>query len=81
MRVSNTVRQLFPEFETLCRDLTGATAAAIIYAGLAPEAIRQQSEADWVAHVLYTSENPKQVRTNSLSSGAFHGCSTLRTRV
>jgi transposase len=47
----NSVRQLFPEMEHVFKDLTSLTAAAILAAGLAPQAIARQREAEFVASV------------------------------
>src|SRR5512135_853755 len=40
----NTVRQLFPDFQQVFQDLSGATAAAIITAGRLPQHLAQHSE-------------------------------------
>lgn len=47
----NTVRQLFPEFETVFKDFTGAAASAVLAAGACPQQIRTRSEADFIAQV------------------------------
>jgi transposase len=47
----NTVRQLFPEFEQVFKDLSGATAAAVIAAGLWPRVIATHSEHTFLASV------------------------------
>jgi transposase len=52
--LTNTVRQLLPEFEEVFKDLTGATAAAILAAGACPQQLRSQSEAEFVAQVRAT---------------------------
>lgn len=50
----NTLRQLFPEVEQVFQDLTGITARAVLATGLSPAAIRQQSEAEFLAAVRRT---------------------------
>jgi transposase len=47
----NTVRQLFPEFEQVFKNVSGATAAAVIAAGLVPRVIGVQSEDLFLASV------------------------------
>lgn len=47
----NTVRQLFPEFEQVFKDVSSATAAAVIGAGLVPHVICTHSEDSFVASV------------------------------
>jgi len=47
----NTVRQLFPEFEQVFKDVSGATAAAVIGAGLLPHVIGTNSEDLFLASV------------------------------
>lgn len=47
----NTVRQLFPEFQQVFKDLSGATASAIIEAGVLPQRIAQPREAEFLAQV------------------------------
>jgi transposase len=47
----NTVRQLFPDFQQVFKDLSGATAQAIICAGVLPQHIAQGSEAQFLAQV------------------------------
>ncbi len=47
----NTVRQLFPEFEQVFKDVTGLTARAVIGAGLVPQAISTQAERLFLASV------------------------------
>jgi transposase len=47
----NTVRQLFPEFEQVFKDVSGATAAAVIDAGLLPHVIGTFSEDLFLASV------------------------------
>ncbi len=47
----NTVRQLFPEFERVFKDVSGATASAVIGAGLLPQVICTHSEDTFVASV------------------------------
>lgn len=47
----NTVRQLFPEFQQVFKDVSGATALAVIEAGVLPAAIAAQSESEWLGRV------------------------------
>ncbi len=47
----NTVRQLFPEFEQVFKDLSGVTAQAVISAGLLPHIISTHSENTYLASV------------------------------
>lgn len=47
----NTVRQLFPEFQQVFKDLSGATASAIIEAGGLPQHIALCSEAEFLIQV------------------------------
>jgi transposase len=47
----NTVRQLFPEFEQVFKDVSGFTATAVIAAGLNPRLISTQSPSEFVANV------------------------------
>ena len=47
----NTVRQVFPEFEQVFKDVSGATATAAISAGLVPQEIGRESESTYVAKV------------------------------
>jgi hypothetical protein len=47
----NTVRQLFPEFEQVFKDVSGATAGAVICAGLLPHVIGTHSEDLFLASV------------------------------
>ena len=47
----NTVRQLFPDFQQVFKDLSGATAQAIICAGVLPQHLAQQSEPEFLARV------------------------------
>jgi transposase len=47
----NTVRQLFPEFKQVFQDVSGATASAIICAGLSPRVIGTHSENTFLASV------------------------------
>jgi transposase len=47
----NTVRQLFPEFERVFKDVSGATAGAVIVAGLLPHVIGTYSEDLFLASV------------------------------
>jgi len=56
--LTNTVRQLFPELEQVFKDLSGATALAVIRAGLCPQQMRLHSEAEFVTKVreVFTGE-------------------------
>lgn len=82
----NTVRQLFPEFEQVFKDVSGATAAAVICAGLEPPAIRTQGEATFVASVrnhftgrrLCVSQVRRLYRLADHSSGCPEAAKTLR---
>jgi transposase len=47
----NTVRQLFPEFEQVFKDVSGATAGAVIAAGLLPHVIDTHTEHTFLASV------------------------------
>jgi hypothetical protein len=47
----NTVRQLFPEFEQVFKDVSGSTAGAVISAGLLPHVIGTYSEDLFLASV------------------------------
>lgn len=47
----NTVRQLFPNFQEVFKDLSGTTASAIICAGVLPQHLAQQSEREFLSHV------------------------------
>lgn len=47
----NTVRQLFPAFEQVFKDLSGATASAVICAGVHPQDIHQLCAAQFLAQV------------------------------
>ncbi len=47
----NTVRQLFPEFQQVFKDVTGATARAVIGAGLVPQVLCTQTERLFLASV------------------------------
>jgi transposase len=47
----NTVRQLFPDFQQVFRDLSGATASAIICAGVWPQYIASLGETEFLAQV------------------------------
>jgi transposase len=47
----NTVRQLFPDFQQVFKDLSGATASAIISAGVWPQHIAGLSETEFLAQV------------------------------
>lgn len=47
----NTVRQLFPEFQQVLKDLSGTTASAIIGAGVWPPHIARQRECEFLAQV------------------------------
>lgn len=47
----NTVRQLFPDFQQVFKDLSGATASTIICAGVLPQHIARLSEREFLARV------------------------------
>lgn len=47
----NTVRQLFPEFQQVFKDLSGATASAIVCAGVLPQNLAQWREVEFLARV------------------------------
>lgn len=47
----NTVRQLFPNFQQVFRDLSGATAGAVICAGVRPQDMTQRSAIQFLAQV------------------------------
>lgn len=47
----NTVRQLFPNFQQVFKDLSGATAGAIISAGFLPQHLAGLSETEFLAQV------------------------------
>jgi transposase len=47
----NTVRQLFPEFTQVFKDASGATASAVIGAGLLPHVIQTHAESTFLASV------------------------------
>jgi transposase len=70
----NTVRQFFPEMEPLFKDLTGATAAAILAGGLSPHLIRAQSEAEFVAqvHTAFTGQRLARRHLQQLYALAAH---------
>ncbi len=82
----NTVRQLFPEFEQVFKDVSGATAAAVICAGLDPTVIAAQSEATFVASVRsqFTGQSLSMSRVHRLyslaaqSAGCPEAVKTLR---
>ncbi len=75
----NTVRQLFPEFEQVFKDVSGATAAAVIEAGLVPEVICRHSENTFLASVRshFTGKrlSESQVRRLYGLASTSHGCS------
>jgi transposase len=75
----NTVRQLFPELEQVFRDLTGLTVSAVLATGLSPAAIRQQSQAEFLAAVRATAigqrlgwRQVRQVYAEASSSAGFY---------
>ncbi len=49
----NTVRQLFPEFEQVFKEVSGLTASAVIAAGLWPHVIATNSEPTFLASVRH----------------------------
>ena len=70
----NTVRQFFPEVERQFRSLTGATAGALLATGLSPQAIRRQSEAEFMAEVrrYYTRQRLARSPLRQLYALAAH---------
>jgi transposase len=82
----NTVRQLFPEFEQVFKDVSGATAAAVICAGLEPQVIGAHQENTFVASVrshftgkrLSVSQVRRLYRLAAQSSGSPEAAKTLR---
>ena len=79
----NTVRQLFPEFEQVFKDVSGATAGAIIGAGLAPQIIGTHSESTFLASVRshFTGQrlNVSQVRRLYALASQSYGCTEATT--
>jgi transposase len=73
----NTVRQLFPEFEQVFKDVTGATARAVIAAGLVPHLIRTHAENTFLASVRsqFTGQrlSARQVRRLYALAAQAHG--------
>ena len=74
----NTVRQLFPEFEQVFKDVSGATASAVIGAGLLPHVIGTHSEDLFLASVRshYTGQHlsVRQVRQLYALAKDSYGC-------
>lgn len=83
----NTVRQLFPEFEQVFKDVSGATAGAVICAGLLPHVIGTSSEDLFLASVRshYTGRHlsVRQVRRLYALAKDSSGCreATLALRL
>lgn len=79
----NTVRQLFPEFEQVFKDVSGATAAAIIEAGLLPRVIGTGSEDLFLASVRshFTGRrlSVRQVRQRYALAKDSYGCREATT--
>ncbi len=79
----NTVRQLFPEFEQVFKDVSGATAGAIICAGLLPHVIGTHSEDLFLASVRshYTGQHlsVRQVRQLYALAKDSYGCREATT--
>jgi transposase len=72
----NTVRQLFPEFEQVFKDVSRATASAVICAGLAPHLIRTHNEHTFLASVRshFTGRNLGVRQVRRLYSLAAQSC-------
>ena len=74
----NTVRQLFPEFEQVFKDVTGATARAVIGAGLVPHLIATHAESTFLACVRnqFTGQrlSVRQVRRLYDLAAQSYGC-------
>lgn len=72
--LTNTTRQVFPEFEQAFKDLTGQTARAVLYTGPAAADIQQQSVADFIAQVraAATTQRLAVSRLRQLHSLAQH---------
>jgi transposase len=74
----NAVRQLFPEFEQVFKDVTGATARAVISAGLVPHIIDTHAENTFVASVRsqYSGHHlsVRQVRQLYALAAQSYGC-------
>lgn len=74
----NTVRQLFPEFQQVFKDVSGAAAAAVICAGVLPQAIATHSEETFLASVRnqFTGRRlcVRQVRQLYALAKASYGC-------
>lgn len=74
----NTVRQLFPEFEQVFKDVSRATASAVICAGLSPQLIRTHDVNTFLASVRshFTGHNLSvhQVRRLYALAAQSNGC-------
>jgi transposase len=79
----NTVRQLFPEFERVFKDVSSTTAAAIIAAGLLPQVICTHTENTFVASVRshFTGQrlSVSQVRRLYALASKSYGCTEATT--
>jgi transposase len=79
----NTVRQLFPEFEHVFKDLSGVTAQAVIGAGLLPHIISTHSENTFLASVRshFTGQRfgVRQVRQLHALAKDSYGCREATT--
>jgi len=79
----NTIRQLFPEFEQVFKDVSGATAGAVIGASLLPHVIRTHSENTFLASVRshFTGRrlSVRQVRQLYALAKDSHGCREATT--
>lgn len=79
----NTVRQLFPEFEQVFKDVSGTTAGAVIAAGLLPHVIGTHSEDLFLASVRshFTGQrlNVRQVRQLYALAQDSYGCREATT--
>ena len=74
----NAVRQLFPEFEQVFKDVTGATARAVIGAGLVPHIIGTHPENTFLAsvrsHLTGHRLSVRQVRQLYALAAQSYGC-------
>jgi transposase len=79
----NTVRQLFPEFEQVFKDVNGATAGAVISAGLLPHVIGTHSQDLFLASVRshFTGQrlSASQVRRLYALASQSCGCTEATT--
>ena len=79
----NTVRQLFPEFQQVFKDVSGSTAAAVIGAGLWPQVIATHREDTFLTDVRrqFTGQrlSVSQVRELYALAKASYGCREATT--